>query len=182
MDPLALKSALSHEHLLGEDFEARKHSLLAWLSEMRETARNNCFGVRMRMQASSVVLALCRCSPTEQRVYLRDIDSALRREIANYGEVDIEAAAAYYAIACGNHDAQGCKVRISMETKVKFHMQDLHRSACELIESLPCAALVQVRDDVDFISEGKGFLPFVLTGGTAHYWALASVCPLHIES
>ena len=46
---------------------------------------------------------------------------------------------------------------------------------CKLLESLPQAQLIEVRDLIDRTSDGRGFLPLVLSGGKEHYNLLASV-------
>ena len=43
------------------------------------------------------------------------------------------------------------------------------------METLPVSIVTEVRDLIDRTSDGRGFLPLVLTGGMEHYKLLASV-------
>lgn len=54
-------------------------------------------------------------------------------------------------------------------------LQEAHHRVCRLMETLPASIIVEVRDLIDRTSEGRGFLPLVLTGGMEHYRLLASV-------
>lgn len=46
---------------------------------------------------------------------------------------------------------------------------------CRVVERLHVSKVAEMRDLIDLHSEGRGFLPLVLSGGMEHYRILASV-------
>ena len=54
-------------------------------------------------------------------------------------------------------------------------LQVIHKKMCRVVERLPVSQVAEMRDLIDLHSEGRGFLPLVLSGGMEHYRILASV-------
>eukprot|EP01085_Mycamoeba_gemmipara_P004039 Mycagemm_TRINITY_DN10277_c0_g1::TRINITY_DN10277_c0_g1_i2::g.4039::m.4039 type:complete len:475 gc:universal TRINITY_DN10277_c0_g1_i2:51-1475(+) len=154
--PPLRRSSLSAEHLFPGEMNDRKKGVRAWLHGMKESAKSNYFGVKQRLRGpstSSVDKMMRNASPQEQRELLKLIE-------ANINHSDVHTVAALYTVACDHHDLPEFK--------------EAHERVCRILESLPQAQLVEVRDLIDRTSEGRGFLPLVLSGGKEHYNVLAS--------
>lgn len=100
-------SSLSSHHLLSGSLHDRKTGVRAWMRGLKETAKNNYFGVKTRLRSSSVETIIRQSSPSEQRELLAMIES-------NIDHRDAHTVAALYTVTASNYQLPEFKVKCSI--------------------------------------------------------------------
>lgn len=108
-EPLSrMTSALSTDHILGDDLGHRRRGFRAWLHDKKTSIKTNFFGIMQRLHApASVAIAMREASPEERKELVALIDDAL--EHAN--ETDASTLAGLYTVTASNHNTEGFQVR-----------------------------------------------------------------------
>lgn len=106
-------SALSSEHIIGDDLGHRRRGFRAWMHEKKEAVKANYFGIMQRLHApASVAVAVRQASPEERKELVKEIDDALEHG----AEKDAATLAGLYTVVASNHDVEGFHVRTPIDS------------------------------------------------------------------
>ena len=108
-EPLSrMTSALSTDHIIGDDLGHRRRGFRAWLHDKKTSIKTNFFGIMQRLHApASVAIAMREASPEERKELVALIDDALEHA----KETDASTLAGLYTVTASNHNTEGFQVR-----------------------------------------------------------------------